>query len=94
MGFNPLEIGSTLQKYHGTARYFCRGAGFQSPRNRVNTSKEGGAGQGRRVMVSSFNPLEIGSTLQKSMTRRCWIALTGASFNPLEIGSTLQKMRL
>ena len=37
--FNPLEIGSTLQKGYLALRAAPVGLLFQSPRNRVNTSK-------------------------------------------------------
>ena len=66
---------------------------FQSPRNRVNTSKiiilAVGAGIGSACRC--FNPLEIGSTLQKQVLSVGHPHRGRRGFNPLEIGSTLQK---
>ena len=53
-------------KAHCERAWRVRGyAAFQSPRNRVNTSKEEAAKAGNQAAQEGFNPLEIGSTLQK-----------------------------
>ena len=64
---------------------------FQSPRNRVNTSKSSSPScRGAASSSAGFNPLEIGSTLQNHL--RLWrVHRPPVGFNPLEIGSTLQK---
>ena len=66
LSFNPLEIGSTLQIARIVYGFpISNHTRFQSPRNRVNTSNGGVSGRGGdAVCVCSFNPLEIGSTLQ------------------------------
>ena len=116
-GFNPLEIGSTLQKpihlvlmreglqwfqsprnrvntsksYHLADLPDCHRGSFQSPRNRVNTSKNQPIFVSGRLQGAGFNPLEIGSTLQKRRRSSTSHSPSTSSFNPLEIGSTLQK---
>ena len=66
---------------------------FQSPTNRVNTSKSWTSSTRSTVRIACFNPLQIGSTLQKKSSplppSPC---CTG--FNPLQIGSTLQKLSM
>ena len=47
----------------------ARRRGFQSPRNRVNTSNDMRMGVSRGWSIS-FNPLEIGSTLQMGLPLR------------------------
>ena len=68
-GFNPLEIGSTLQiqrvKESLTSVDYAK---FQSPRNRVNTSNGNARSRRGGRPRFCFNPLEIGSTLQISET--------------------------
>ena len=69
------------------------GYGFQSPTNRVNTSKRLCVVGKRSTCRIDFNPLQIGSTLQKREGRETGGVQQSVDFNPLQIGSTLQNSR-